>query len=97
MCIVSVNLVRAARRASDFPKEWSDSKLAGEVIRYQKFLVLAKRYPGQAIAPTYDIDQIWHLHMQHPQAYYDDCQRLLGGIFDHDGGFGSDSAELPEL
>jgi hypothetical protein len=32
-----------------------------------------------------------------PRAYYEDCQRLFGGILDHDGGFGQEPSELPIL
>ena len=54
-------------------------------------------YPGQALAPTMQIDQIWHLRHDAPARYYEDCMRLFGQILDHDGGFGHDPAELPEL
>jgi len=40
---------------------------------------------------------MWHLHMLHPRAYWNDCMRLFGMIFDHDGGFGKGDGELEVL
>jgi hypothetical protein len=94
---ISIDLFRSARRSDGVLKGWSDEKLRREIIRYERFLRLAARYPGASVAPTRDIDEIWHLHMQHPRAYAADCQRLFGGIFDHDGGFGGTPDELPLL
>ncbi|QJE31778.1 glycine-rich domain-containing protein-like [Heyndrickxia coagulans] len=31
--------------------------------RYLKFLYLVKKYPYTSICPTYDIDEMWHLHI----------------------------------
>lgn len=95
--LISVDLFRAAKRSPGFPKEWTDEDIRRELGRYEKFLLLAQRYPGHPLAPTKNIDEIWHLHMTHPRAYYEDCQRLFGDILDHDGGFGADADELPEL
>lgn len=95
--LVSVDLVRAAKRSESIPEKWDNAKIARAVDRYERFLKLAVTYPDSPVAPTRDIDLIWHLHMQHPAAYYNDCMRLFARIFDHDGGFGSEPAELPEL
>lgn len=94
---ISCDLFAAAKKSPSFPKDWDDSKIRRELARYGKFLLLAQRYPGTALAPTMPIDQMWHLHLTHPRAYYEDCMRLFGEILDHDGGFGHDPAELPEL
>jgi hypothetical protein len=53
--------------------------------------------PNKSIAPTRDIDTIWHLHMQSPRAYYRDCIAACGDIIDHNGGFGHSEEELPIL
>lgn len=95
--IISVDLFRSAKRSPTFPKEWTDEEIRRELGRYEKFLTLAQRYPGQPLAPTKNIDELWHLHMMHPRVYYEDCMRLFGDILDHDGGFGADANELPEL
>jgi len=95
--LISVDLFRAAKWSPSFPKEWTDEDIQRELGRYEKFLLLAQRYPGHPLAPTKSIDELWHLHMTHPCAYYEDCQRLFGDILDHDGGFGADPDELPQL
>ena len=97
VAIVSIDLVAASYRSSSFPKEWSSEQREREAKRYELFLALAARYPGKPATPTREIDEFWHLHMLHPQAYYDDCMRLFGHIFDHDGGFGNGPGELPML
>lgn len=95
--IISVDLVEAARRSEHFPSDWSPEKVRRAVERYEKFLRLAAKHPGATIAPTRDIDEMWHLHMLSPRAYYNDCIRLMGRILDHDGGFGQDPGERPIL
>lgn len=95
--IISADLFRSAKKSPSFPKDWTDDDIRRELARYEKFLLLAQRYPGQPLAPTKNIDEMWHLHMTHPRAYYEDCMRLFGDILDHDGGFGVDPAEQPEL
>lgn len=95
--LISCDLFSAAKKSPSFPKDWNDDMIRRELARYGKFLLLAQRYPGQPLAPTMQIDEMWHLHMTHPRAYYEDSMRLFGQILDHDGGFGHDPAELPEL
>jgi hypothetical protein len=93
---LSVDLVRASYRASTFPQEWSLEKREAEAKRYEMFLKLAAKTRGRA-TPTLEIDELWHLHMLHPVAYYRDCMHLFGHILDHDGGFGTAAGELPIL
>jgi|HubBroStandDraft_6_1064221.scaffolds.fasta_scaffold511100_2 hypothetical protein len=94
---LSVDLVRAARRSEDLSRDRSVEDLASAVDRYLKWLRLIALHPEVPIAPTRDIDRMWHLHMLHPRAYADDCQRILGFLLDHDGGFGADAEEMPVL
>lgn len=93
----SVDLVRAALRSDALPPEWSTADIERAVLRYRRFLGLVQEAPSRPVAPTRDIDFIWHLHMLSPRAYFADCQRLFGDILDHDGGFGKESTELPIL
>src|SRR5262249_32195246 len=79
------------------PSDWTEEQTAKAIERYKKFLVLIAQDPRRAVAPTRDIDVIWHLHMLSPRAYYKDCQRLFGMILDHDGGFGALPEDLPIL
>lgn len=94
---ISVDLLEAARRSDSFPSDWPADKVTRAALRYRRFLHLAAKYPGQTLAPTRDIDEMWHLHMLQPRAYYEDCMRLLGRILDHDGGFGKSEDEVPAL
>ena len=95
--IVSVDLRDRAERSESFPKEWSEEKLIRSIERYEKFLKLAAKNPSLSVAPTSDIDEIWHLHMLSPVSYYNDCMALMGTILDHDGVFGAKPEEIPEL
>lgn len=94
---ISVDLVAAARRSDDFDAALTDAELRHQVTRYRRFLGLVQRHPGLAMAPTRDIDMMWHLHMLKPVAYHHDCERLFGGLLDHDGGFGKAPDEAPIL
>jgi hypothetical protein len=95
--VISVDLLEAARRSDSFPAEWPADKVQRALDRYDRFLRLIAKNPGMAMAPTRDIDEMWHLHMLSPRAYYEDCTRLFGYILDHDGGFGKEAAEVPAL
>ena len=46
------------------------------------------------MAPTRDIDMVWHLNMLSPVAYHRDCMAYLGRILDHDSGFGQTPEEV---
>ena len=94
---LSVDLVRAAGRSEDLSRDNSVADSAAAVERYLKWLRLVSLHPDVAVAPTRDIDRMWHLHMLHPCAYSADCQRILGFVLDHEGGFGADPEELPIL
>lgn len=93
--VFSVDLHKAARRSESETSEWTDENLNETIERYRKFFALARFGPG--IAPTRNIDMIWHLHMMAPVAYYNDCMSYLGRILDHDGGFGQTPEEAVEL
>lgn len=94
---LSFDISEAARRSDGDTATWDSDQLARAVGRYLRFLELVAEDPNRPVAPTRDIDAIWHLHMLAPVAYYDDCQRLFGQILDHDGGFGKGEGELPRL
>lgn len=96
MVELSVDLLQRAQRSEVFI-EWSQPAISQSVERYKKFLFLIKKYPDFAFAPSIDIDEIWHLHMLSPKAYYTDCMNLFGEILDHDGGFGALEDEKEEL
>lgn len=93
--VFSVNLHEAARRSESETSEWTSEKLDESIERYRKFFSLA--HSGERVAPTRDIDMIWHLHMLAPVAYHNDCMSYLGRILDHDGGFGQTPEEVKVL
>jgi len=93
--IVSVDLARAASVSDTFPKELV-ARAPSLAKEYEAFLLLVAKHGGP-VAPTREIDEMWHLHMLHPVAYHADCMRLLARILDHDGGFGKRDGELPVL
>lgn len=93
----SEDMLEAAGRAAG-PLGGLDKPAREYVLdRYRKFLALAKRYPKERLAPTADIDEMWHLHMLMPRAYAKDCEEYFGHILDHNGGFGRKSGEVAEL
>lgn len=94
---ISVDLLRAWQRADDRRADWTADTAKKAICRYVRFLLLAARHPGEALAPTVDIDVMWHLHMLAPRAYVQDCQALFGDVLDHDGGFGKAEGEVPAL
>jgi hypothetical protein len=96
-CILSIDLERALVRSGTMPADWTAERTRLACRNYVRFLLLVALFPGQPHAPTSDIDVIWHLHMLAPKAYHADCIRLFGVILDHDGGFGRDAAEEPQL
>jgi hypothetical protein len=95
--IVSVDLIEMARRSEDIPNTVTDDDLKDAFSRYERFLLLIQRYPKHQLAPTGDIDMMWHLHMLSPRAYHRDCLRLFGDVLDHNGGFGAEVGELVQL
>ncbi len=90
--VFSVDLREAARRSESETREWSAEKLDESIERYRKFFAIARS--GERVAPTRDIDMVWHMHMLAPVAYHDDCMAYLGRILDHDGGFGQTPEEV---
>jgi hypothetical protein len=94
---LSFDYLQAARLSRGPLAELSDAEVEDAAVRYRKFLLLKARYPDQTVAPTELIDEVWHLHMLHPVAYAQDCQRIFGFLLDHKPGFGATEATRPAL
>ncbi|HYP69099.1 MAG TPA: glycine-rich domain-containing protein-like [Thiobacillaceae bacterium] len=90
---ISIDIVAAARRSGSMLSGADEQTIRTAELRYRKFLKLAAKYPDVERSPARDIDEVWHLHMLHPRAYAEDCNRIFGTILDHDGGFGKDSEQ----
>lgn len=58
---------------------------------YKGYLYLNLRYPGFPIAPSYDIDEVWHQHILFTRKYAADCQVIFGEMRHHVPHFGRDS------
>lgn len=95
--LITVDLKDRATRSENIPEDWTEEKIDAAIERYEKFFRLAAKHSEKSIAPTRDIDEIWHLHMLSPVAYYRDCISIMGEILDHDGGFGAVPEELSQL
>jgi hypothetical protein len=58
-------------------------KAAIALREYRKFLYLAA-VSGEIVAPSPLIDRIWHTHIEHTRAYFDDfCPRIIGRVIHH--------------
>jgi Glycine-rich domain-containing protein-like len=91
------HMLDAARRSAGSLEHLSEADREFVFDRYRKFLALAKRHPRERLAPTADIDEMWHLHMLMPLAYVKDCEDYFGYVLDHNGGFGRRPEEADEL
>lgn len=58
------------------------------IERYIKFITLLKLYPDRQLAPTVDIDLVWHTHQCSPSRYESDMQALTGRFVDNNGSLG---------
>ena len=66
------------------PYYMHDAFLAAALLRYARFLVLKQRSAKAVLAPTYDIDLLWHAHQLCPSRYAADTRTLLGRVWAHD-------------
>jgi len=66
-------------------EHYGDSRFLGAALqRYYAFLKLKQENPKSFLAPTYDMDLIWHTHMAFPTRYAQDIKHLLGRTLPHD-------------
>jgi hypothetical protein len=94
---LSFDYVTAAVNSRGILAALREEELHELAERYQRFLSLKTQHPELPIAPTEIIDEMWHLHMLHPRAYYRDCMEYFGFILDHSPGYGADEATRPAL
>lgn len=62
---------------------WSAQHIERMAQAYKRFLILLARYPGVTIAPTRDIDTVWHTHILDTRKYAADCQHIFGEFLHH--------------
>lgn len=82
---LSLNLVEHCLISNPIFSNMSFTEIEYFVDRYTKFLRLCKKYSSEMLAPTKDIDEVWHTHMLRPVPYISDCESYFGYVLDHDG------------
>jgi hypothetical protein len=86
----SYDLVSAAGRQKMFYYQvslphYQDIKFLEKGLqRYKKFLFLKSRYQDTFLVPCYDIDLLWHTHMNFSASYRTVTELLLGRVLNHD-------------
>jgi len=45
---------------------------------------------NEEMAPTKEIDRVWHLHMLSPEHYYEDCLKSKGKLIYHNSSVSGD-------
>ncbi len=63
-------------------------RLDEALMDYRRYLFLNLKYPGFPVAPSYDIDEVWHQHILFTRRYGADCERIFGGMRHHIPHFG---------
>ncbi|QYA77702.1 glycine-rich domain-containing protein-like (plasmid) [Macrococcus psychrotolerans] len=97
MPIFSLNLVEACKLYGNYFENLSAEKIEEMVKEYKMFWRIIKKNPGMSFTPSKSIDQVWHLHMLHPQNYFADSKGYFNGILSHSAGFGKKEGELEKL
>lgn len=69
--------------------DWLHSPACRETMvrlikKYERFVLLMKRYPDKTCVPTLDIDLAWHTHQLSPSVYYRWMIRNTQKFIDHD-------------
>lgn len=85
-------------------------EVASDLVElYKAFLYLSYKYNcvGKPLAPTREVDEVWHIHILHTERYMEDCQDIFGHYLQHTPRFGVEelheytrilfAAEFPQL
>jgi hypothetical protein len=64
---------------------------------YRRFLFLMRKYEGQALSPTLDIDLLWHEHILDTKPYFQDTARIFGRYLHHEPGRAPTGMRTPDL
>ncbi|MGV9823293.1 glycine-rich domain-containing protein [Nocardia xishanensis] len=68
---------------------WSQAKARAVERQYKNWIYLRRKYLGEKLPPSPDIDQFWHAHMLDTRAYHRDCARIFGTYHHHYPYFGA--------
>ncbi len=64
-------------------KRWSFERSLVAIAAYKKFLLSYYLHPNQNLAPTNEVDRVWHCHILDTEKYINDCLWLFGYIVHH--------------
>jgi hypothetical protein len=67
---------------------WSAGEADRVEARYKNWLFLRRKYDGELMPPTQDIDAFWHAHILDTIAYHRDTAAILGRYLHHYPYFG---------
>ncbi|ROV97360.1 hypothetical protein VMCG_06896 [Cytospora schulzeri] len=99
------DMVAAIQRQLKFCSDMYDAKylksqytnniLRNAIERYEKFFTLIAEHPGVGIAPTPDIDLVWHTHQLSPKSYAAySRQRTNGRFVNHNDNLDDETLEV---
>ena len=60
---------------------WSDTYTRRVINEYKKFIFMAK---SGRVAPSYEVDQAWHMHILFTKEYKVMCDAFLGTFLHHE-------------
>lgn len=61
---------------------WEEPRTDEAILAYRQYLYLTQMF-GKPIAPTSDVDEIWHQHILHTNKYALDCKKVFGKFLHH--------------
>lgn len=73
--------------------QWTQPQTVQAITHYIAFLGLIDRYRHFQLAPTHEIDTVWHQHILDTSKYAADCQLLFGRFVHHFPYFGTRNQE----
>ncbi len=82
----SLDLQPVARKmmSSSDGDRWTEKQLEMALLRYKMFLYIQHHYSDLQLAPTKEIDDVWHAHiLVDTKRYMQDCQNLFGYVLHH--------------
>jgi hypothetical protein len=72
---------------------WSLGYTKRVAVEYEKYLILCKELPEEALVPSAAVDDFWHFHILDTQKYQEDCQTYFGYFLHHFPYFGMRGGE----
>lgn len=74
--------------------KWSHERVNAAIPEYIRFLfLLANAEKGTSMAPSIEVDEVWHAHILHTALYANHCQQIAGRFIHHSPSAPSESKE----